>query len=334
MKRTHINIANIASTQNLALAAYKAAKAKRQRPPVKLFFKDLTKNLNQLSQDILANKVPYGHYRTFSIRDPKPRIIHAACFEDRVLYHALMNYVSPVLDRAMTTKSFACREGYGVHKAANYALECVRCFPWFIKMDVEAYFASIPHERLLELLKRKFKGKAFLELLSKIINSYQHVPNHGLPIGSLCSQNFANYYLDAFDRRLLVHSNVGATLRYMDDVLVFTCSKTMAHNILQLSQQWLAKHRGLTLKDNWQVNRSEYGVTFCGYRVLPVGLGLSRRRRQRYQARRYYWENLYKAGFISATEFQRAMAAVQSIIQGNQTAWASKNLSVHPPIDV
>ena len=178
MKRTYIDITNIASLQNLALAAHKAAKAKRQRPPVKLFLNDLTKSLNQLSQDILTNKAPYGRYRTFSIKDPKPRIIHAACFEDRVLYHALMNYVAPVLDKAMTTKSFACREGYGVHKATNYALECVRHFSWFVKMDIESYFASIPHKRLLELLKRKFKGKAFLVLLN--FGSSRYVSNVSL----------------------------------------------------------------------------------------------------------------------------------------------------------
>lgn len=333
MKRTHIDITEVASIQNLALATQKAARAKRQRSNVKLFFQNLIANLMQLSQDILTDKVPYGRYRTFSIRDPKPRIIHAACFEDRVLHHALMNYAAPVLDKAMTTKSFACREGYGVHKAANHALECLRRFPWFVKMDVSAYFASIPHEKLLDLLARKFKGSEFCSLLEKIVRSYQHTTNHGLPIGSLCSQHFANYYLDAFDRALLDHSSIGTTLRYMDDVLVFAYDKALAHDILRFSQHWLKEKRGLILKDNWQINRSTNGVTFCGYRVLPAGLGLSRRRRKRYQERRLYWESLHKTGFISATEFQRAMVAVQSIIQGNQTKWPSKNLTIHPPID-
>ena len=171
-------------------------------------------------------------------------------------------------------------------------------------------------------------------MLNKIINSYQHLPNHGLPIGSLCSQHFANYYLDAFDRTLLTHPDVGATIRYMDDILVFTYKKDTAHNILQFSRRWLAEHRGLTLKYNWQINRSRNGITFCGYRISPAGLGLSRRRKQRYQARRHHWENLYKTGLISALEFQRAMAAVQSIIQGNQTSWSTKNLLMHPALDV
>lgn len=333
MKRTNIDLNDIASVQNLALAAYKAAKAKRQRPPVKVFFKDLNRSLNHLSQDILADNVPYGHYRSFSIRDPKPRVIHAACFEDRVLHHAVMNHLGPVLDKAMTTKPYACREGYGVHKAADYALKCIRSFPWFVKIDVEAYFASISHKRLLELLNSKFKGTGFA-LVERIIRCYEHTPQHGLPIGSLCSQHFANYYLDAFDRTLLACPDVATAIRYMDDVLVFTHSKTKAHSVLKFSRQWLKEHRGLKLKDNWQINRSKNGITFCGYRVMPAGLGLSKRRRQRYQQRRYYWENLYTTGNISALELQNAMAAVQSITQGNQTKWLNKNLEIHPEIDV
>ena len=41
--------------------------------------------------------------------------------------------------------------------------------------------------------------------------------NRGLPIGSLSSQYFANYYLDGLDRLLNNDIQVRKSLRYMDD---------------------------------------------------------------------------------------------------------------------
>ena len=37
----------------------------------------------------------------FHIHDPKPRVIHAPCFRERVLHHAVVAYMGPVLDRAL-----------------------------------------------------------------------------------------------------------------------------------------------------------------------------------------------------------------------------------------
>lgn len=338
MKAVKISLEDVADINNLAVAAHKAARAKHHRSSVQHFFKDLNTNLSKLSKDILAKSVPYGHYKSFSIRDPKPRIIHAACFEDRVLHHALMNYVGPILDKSMTTSSFACREGYGVHSAAQYALKCVRGYPYFLKLDVKAYFASIPHVQLLDVLKRKLKGQDVIALITRIIQSYKtpiiygQEINYGLPIGALCSQHFANYYLDSVDRALLAHPKVAKSLRYMDDILVFCKSKEDA-KVMQRFAKACLEAKGLTLKESWQLNRTSCGVTFCGYRIMPQGLGLSSRRRQRYQKRRLYWEQQYREGRISASELQRAGAAVQSIVQGSSTNWSQRNLLIHPPVD-
>ncbi len=334
MKRKYIELSSIADLSNLASAAHKAAKAKRSRPEVQSFFNDLPSHLSKLSADILNENVPYGHFRSFSIRDPKPRLIHAACFEDRVLHHAIMNHVAPVLDKAMTSQSFACREAMGVHKAAAYALKQLRRYPYYLKLDVTAYFASISHEVLLKLLNLKLKGEALLRLLKRIVTGFESSPKCGLPIGSLCSQHFANYYLDALDRNLLAHESCRAYLRYMDDMLIFCHSKQAAKELLVFVKSFLAQERGLDLKENWQLNRTDFGVTFCGYRISPQGLGLSQRRRKRYQQRRLYWENAYKEKRISSLDLQRNVAAVQSIIQGTNTSWQHANLSLHPAIEV
>lgn len=334
MKRIAIALTDIADLNNLALAAHKAARAKRNRAEIQRYFASFTQNLNQLSADILAERVPYGGFRGFAIFDPKPRTIHAAQFEDRVLHHALMNFVGPVLDKAMTPQTFACREGYGVHKAASYALTQLRRYPYFLKLDIKAYFASISHQRLLKILEHKLKGQALLSLIARIIYGFEASPGRGLPIGSLCSQHFANYYLNALDRAVLQIPECKAYLRYMDDMLMFCNSKGDAQNLKTFVTEFLQANRDLNLKENGQLNKTSYGVSFCGYRIMPAGLRLSARRRKRYQDRRLYWEDEFVTGKINALALQQRGAAVQSILQGVKTRWQHRNLILHPAPEV
>ena len=58
-----------------------------------------------------------GPYRAFRILDPKPRLISAARFRDRVVHHALTNLVEPIFERRFVPYSFACRQGFGTHQA-------------------------------------------------------------------------------------------------------------------------------------------------------------------------------------------------------------------------
>ena len=80
VKRTRISLNDIAAADNLVLAAWKAARGKRQWAEVQCFFAGFDETIARLSSDILAGVVPYGEYRSFEIHDPKKRLIHAACF--------------------------------------------------------------------------------------------------------------------------------------------------------------------------------------------------------------------------------------------------------------
>ncbi|MES9881323.1 MAG: hypothetical protein ABW185_10625 [Sedimenticola sp.] len=169
MKRTRIAIDAIAAWDNLALAAWKAGRGKRQRPEVADFFSDLDANLKCLGEAIREGRAPFGKYKSFTIHDPKRRLIHAACFEDRVLHHAIMNLAGPVFETAMAPTSYACLTGRGVHAVSGRVLAAMRRYPWYVKIDITNYFATLSHERLWLLLKRRFKGDEFLELLLRII---------------------------------------------------------------------------------------------------------------------------------------------------------------------
>jgi RNA-directed DNA polymerase len=331
VKRTRISLNDIAAADNLALAAWKAARGKRQRAEVQRFFAGFDETIARLSSDILAGVVPYGEYRSFEIHDPKKRLIHAACLRDRVLQHAIMNLAEPVFERTLVPTSYACRPGLGVHKAIAQVQANLRRFPWFAKVDVDGYFPSIDHACLKRLLAHRFKGDDFLALLGRIIDSCPAAPGRGLPIGSLSSQHFANHYLDGADRFLLDHPLVCAHVRYMDDTLWWGQDRESVRQVLAELRVWLANERRLRLKATFQINRTERGVTWCGARVLRGSLRLTPRKQRRYRQGCRQWEDAWLAGEIDSLALQRGYDAVHAAtLHTDSVTWRKRHLELHP----
>lgn len=335
MKRKLITLEAIAEHKNLVSAFHKAAKGKRFRQDVQMFLQNFDTNLNQLGEDIRQAKLPYGKYRVFQIFDPKKRLIHAACFADRIFHHALMNLAGDVLEKAMMPSSYACRPNRGVHKAVQKVQQHLRHYRYYGKIDIAGYFASINHTRLLQTLAKRFKGEALIMQLDRIINSHQSSTQCGLPIGSLTSQYFANYYLDGLDRFLAGLPTVRAQVRYMDDIIWWCDGKQEVQATLKAIMHWLQTERALQVKPSVQIQSSKQGVTYCGFRILPGVIRLSRRRKRRYQQRRQFWEQRYLQQQISSRQLQTAYAAVHAITAGTDSlAWRRENLLRHPPLVV
>ena len=135
MKRQKITLEEIADYNNLLLAVYKASKAKKHRKVVQEFLSNLESNLSNLSHDILLTKLPYGRFKAFQIYDPKKRMIHAACFEDRVFHHAVMNIAGDRIEKGMIYHSYACRKDKGVHKAVYQVQKNLQRHQWFVKIE-------------------------------------------------------------------------------------------------------------------------------------------------------------------------------------------------------
>jgi RNA-directed DNA polymerase len=275
--------------------------------------------------------MPVGLYDKFYVFDPKRRLIHAACFKDRIFHHGIMKYCAPVLERAMTPSTFACLPGRGTVAAAKQVQRCLQRYSWYVKIDIQKYFDSIDHALLFSLLQRRFKGKELLEAVEKIIHSYHTASGKGLPIGSLTSQHFANYYLDGFDRYLLEHLRVNGHVRYMDDIIWWCTCRHEAKETLSRALRYLEEDRLLSLSKPPQINRSDRGVSFCGFRILPGALKLGRRRCLRYTLRRIDWENEYTAGRINERKLQAAYASVRAITaNADSREWRRENLRRFP----
>ena len=81
-------MANFAALREAALCALKG---KRRKPGAAAVFANLEHELLRIERELLASEWRPGGYRSFEVREPKPRMVSAAPFRDRVVHHALCN---------------------------------------------------------------------------------------------------------------------------------------------------------------------------------------------------------------------------------------------------
>ena len=325
MKRVRIESDNVTALPELVEAAHRAARGKRDRPDVQAFFVRLERSLSHVQQALLDARLPNGSYRRFSIRDPKPRIIHAAPFADRVAHHALMQPMEAPLDQWQPATSFACRRGKGVHAAIAHAQRQCRRYPWFVKMDVSGYFEHIDHAVLIRLLHRRLKGPWLFRLIEAVLASHCSVPGRGLPIGALTSQHFANTYLVPADQWLISHPLCRAHCRYMDDTVVWAESREEANMLWRAYQDWLKETLHLSLKPV-VVQRACHGLTLCGIRIRPHALRPSRRRQQQFRSQLRHWESAYQDTEIDMLTLQRRVDSLVAMLSPGESLEWRRNL--------
>jgi len=97
-------------------------------------------------------------------------LISAAPYRDRVVHHALMNVLEPILDRRFHPHSYACRKGKGTHAAADRLQNLMRRRRYALQCDIRKFFPSIDHLLLKATCRRFVKDGRVLGLLDLIID--------------------------------------------------------------------------------------------------------------------------------------------------------------------
>lgn len=257
----------IISFENLLLAYHKARQGKQQKQPVAEFTLKLETELFKLQEELINDNYQPGKYRLFTIYEGKPRTIAAAPFRDRVVHHALMNIIEPLIDKQFIYDSYACRKNKGVHKAVDRYQLWSKSYRYALKMDIQQYFASINHILLKHKVKVKIKDVKVLNLINKIIDT---APSKtGIPIGNLTSQILANLYLDNFDHYIKEQLQIKAYLRYVDDFILLHNNKNCLHEIKEQIRIYLASHHLRIHPCKAHIIQTYQGVDFLGYFILP-----------------------------------------------------------------
>ena len=309
MRRTTNLFEQIAVAENLRLAFHKASRGRRGQAVVRQFAAELDRRIVAMSEGIRTGTFPVGRFQQFLIRDPKERVITAPCFDERVLHHAIMNVCEPVLDRWLIDDTFACRAGKGREAAVRRAQHFARPAEWSLQLDVRKYFDSVPHAQLIAYLECRINDRRLLELLSRIIAAYRGQLGVGLPIGSLTSQHFANFYLGWLDRFIKETLRIRGYVRYMDDLVLWHPSRDALVEAHARCKEYAATHLALDFNPG-EIRATRSGVPFLGCRIWPTHVELNRRSKRRWRRRVRVLERAERLGLLSESNLQQRLASL------------------------
>lgn len=266
MKRIGNLYDKICTIENFQLAYKNATKGKKHYKEVKQIEKygvDLF--LEELVQSLIDKTYRVSEYHIFQLQcGRKVREIYKLPMKDRIVQHAIMNYIEPIFRYSFILDTYSSIKGRGLHRCLHRiqkAMKDVDGTEYCLKLDIHKFYPSINQYLMKQILRRKFKDKNLLYLLDLIVDS----TDRGLPIGNYTSQYFANYFLSSLDHVMKEKYQVKYYFRYCDDVVILGPNKEYLRNIFKVIQQLLTD-RMLELKPNYQIFPVESrGVDFVGY---------------------------------------------------------------------
>lgn len=329
MKRSGILMPQVYDFIALHRAWRKAMKGSGKTPESMAFTFHLEAELLSLSKALRSGTYKPSPYRYFRIYDPKERTISVASFRDRVVHHAVVAVLEPIYERSFIYDSYATRPCKGTHKALARTQRFLKKNYWYFKTDIEKYFDSISHQKLLAILERKIKDQSLLDLMARIIDNGGK-EGQGLPIGNLTSQFFANVYLDPFDHFVKEKLRVRCYLRYMDDFVLFSNNKAELKYYRETVISWLNQELGLQLKTgSSSFNRRIHGLGFLGARVFPSCIRVKRENLKRLVSRMQRKEQEWLKGTCSEEHFITSLnsycAYLQSFDSHSFRQWLIQN---------
>jgi RNA-directed DNA polymerase len=193
---------------------------------------------------------------------------------DRVVQAALRMVLEPIFESDFHEHSYGFRPGRSAPQAAGVVLRHLKARRLVVvDVDLKAFFDSIPHERLLDAVRRRVTDGRVLDLIGQFLRagvmegSRLTIPSAGTPQGGVISPLLANIYLDALDHQMTKRGR--SMVRYADDFVILCQSHDEATAALAEVQEWTA-HAGLTLHPTKTqiIDLGHHGAwfDFLGYR--------------------------------------------------------------------
>lgn len=181
---------------------------------------------------------------------PKPngkkRPLGIPAVKDRVIQQSLACALSDIYEPHFSDYSYGFRKGRSQHDAMNKVLEYLNDgYEWVIDLDIEKYFDTVNHDKLVSILRERVKDDITLHLIRSILKSgimedgLVSPSEEGVPQGSPVSCVLSNIYLDKFDKELEARGL--RFVRFADDVNIFVKSEMSADRVMKSISSWLER---------------------------------------------------------------------------------------------
>lgn len=236
-------------------------------------FKDsLQTNLNTIQTDVLQGLYTPEPLKKIEIEkegSEEMRPISLASIKDKLVQKVLNDALIGYFEETFSDKSYAYRVEKSTINAINRTQEFLnKKLHWVLKTDIDNFFESINHEKLLQILEKQISDKRIVKLIALFLQTggffkYNFL-DHALGVhqGDILSPLLSNIYLDLMDR-YLGKLDV-AFVRYADDFVVLCETESTALKTKQEIETFLNQ---LNLKlgtDKTYIAHINEGFTFLG----------------------------------------------------------------------
>ena len=191
---------------------------------------------------------------------------------DRVCQQALVNRLEPIFEKVFDPSSFGYRKGRKTADAlAKIWREVEAGNEWIVDADLQDYFGSVDHEKLMALLGKQIADSGVLKLIQQMLKAGYEAKGQrfetprGTPQGGVISPLLSNILLTPFDKEM---RQKGYRLtRWADDWVVTCRTRAEAEHALARAGRIL-ETLGVTLnREKTRIVHIAHGFEFLGFKI-------------------------------------------------------------------
>ncbi|MBR3363862.1 MAG: group II intron reverse transcriptase/maturase [Solobacterium sp.] len=233
--------------------AIRRVKSNKGAPGIdKMTVKEIDEYFSEHKEDIKKSIMTMG-YRPLPVRrvyipkaNGKKRPLGIPTVRDRVIQQMTAQQLNQIYEPTYSEHSYGFRTGRDCHGAIDEVLQYLNeGYEWVIDLDIEKYFDTVNHDKLISILREKVNDRTTLHLIRSFLKA--GVMEDGLisssivgvPQGGPLSPELSNIYLDKFDKEL--ESRGLRFVRYADDCNIFVKSEMAADRVMKSVTSWLER---------------------------------------------------------------------------------------------